>query len=132
MCPLFGGFTVCAPDRDQRGSLLCIFSFFLFNIGIVHHFDMVNHLDMMETWHMRTPSMCSCSPASSFPGLQKAGQGPGNKAMHSLDLTSLVDSWAQDYSRTSEQRTGLLSFVRRLSLSRRFNYESSNNVLIII
>ena len=37
---------------------------------------MVNHLDTVETGHsMRTPSMCSCSLASSFPGLQKAVLG---------------------------------------------------------
>ena len=58
----------------------------------VHHFDTVNHLDTVETGHMRIPSMCSCPPASSFPGLRKAGQGPGNNATHSLDLTSFVDS----------------------------------------
>ena len=38
------------------------------NIGIVHHFDTVNHLDTVETGHMRTPSTCSRPPASSFPG----------------------------------------------------------------
>ena len=40
----------------------------------------------VETGHMRTPSMCSCPPASSFPGLHKAGWGPGNEATHPLDL----------------------------------------------
>ena len=63
---------VCVPDRDQSSSLLCISSFFLFNIGIVHHFDTVNHLDTVETGHMWTPSTCSRPPASSFPGLRKA------------------------------------------------------------
>ena len=49
---------VCVPDRDQSSSLLCISSYFIF--GIVHHFDMVNHLDTVETGHsMRTPSMCA-------------------------------------------------------------------------
>ena len=38
---------------------------------------------------MQTPSTCSRSPGSSFPGLQKAERGPRNKATHSLDLTSL-------------------------------------------
>ena len=63
-----------------------------FNIGIVHHFDTVNHLDTGETGHMQTPSTCSYSPASSFPGFRKAGRGPGNEATHSLYLTSLMDS----------------------------------------
>ena len=31
---------------------------------------------------MLTPSTCSGSPASSFPGLQKAGRGLGNEATH--------------------------------------------------
>ena len=78
---------VCVPDRDQSSSLLCISSYFLFNIGIVHHFDTVNHLDMVETGHMLTPSTCSCSPASSFPGLRKAGRGAGNEATHSSGHT---------------------------------------------
>ena len=77
---------VCVPDRDQSSSLLCISSSFLLNIGIVHHFDTVNHLDTVETGHMWTPSTCSCPPASSFPGLRKAGWGPGNEATHPLDL----------------------------------------------
>ena len=63
---------------------------------------MVNHLDAVGMGHMRTPSSCSRSPASSFPGLQKAGWGPGNEATHPLDLTSLVDGWAQDYHLTGE------------------------------
>ena len=37
---------VCVSDRDQSSSLLCISSSFLFNVGIVRHFDMVNHLDI--------------------------------------------------------------------------------------
>ena len=73
---------VCGPDRDQSSSLLCISSSFLFNVGIVHHFDTVNHLDTVETGHMLTPSTCLRLPASSFPGLRKAGQEPGNEAMH--------------------------------------------------
>ena len=40
---------VCVPDRDQSSSLFCISSSFLFNVGIVRHFDMVNHLDTVET-----------------------------------------------------------------------------------
>ena len=47
---------VCVPDRDQNSSLLCISSSFLFNIGIVHHFDMVNHLDTVETMQAYTDS----------------------------------------------------------------------------
>ena len=78
---------VCVPDRDQNSSLLCISSSFLFNCGIVRHFDTVNHLDTVETGYMLTPSTCSGSPASSFPGLRKAGQGPGNEAMHSSGCT---------------------------------------------
>ena len=48
---------------------------------------------------MLTPSTCSHSQASLFPGLQKAGWGPGNEAMHSL---SLMDGWARDYLLTGE------------------------------
>ena len=40
---------VCVPDRDQSSSLLCISSFFLLNIAIVHHCDMVHHLGTLET-----------------------------------------------------------------------------------
>ena len=78
---------VCVPDRDQSSSLLCISSSFLFNIGIVHHFDTVNHLDMVKTGYVLTPSTCSRSPASLFPGWWKAGQGPGNEATHSSGRT---------------------------------------------
>ena len=78
---------VCVPDGDESSSLLCISSSFLFNIGIVHHFDAVNHLDTVETRHMRIPSMCSRSQASLLPGLRKAWWGCGNDATHSLDLT---------------------------------------------
>ena len=42
-------------------------------------------------------SMCSGSPASSFPGLQKAGQGAGNEATHLSGLTGescYVSTWA--------------------------------------
>ena len=63
-----------------------ISSSFLFNIGIVHHFDAVNYLDTVETGSMRTPGTCSRPPASSFPGLRKAGWGPRNDATHPLDL----------------------------------------------
>ena len=47
---------------------------------------------------MRTPSTCSRSPASSFPGLRKAGRGPGNEATHPLDLwtaTQVSKIWCQ-------------------------------------
>ena len=44
---------VCVPDRDQSSSLFCISSSFLFNVGIVSHFDTVNHLDIR--WR---PGMC--------------------------------------------------------------------------
>ena len=37
---------VCVLDRDQSSSLFCISSSFLFNVGIVGHFDTVNHLDI--------------------------------------------------------------------------------------
>ena len=50
---------VCVPDRDQSSLLFCISSSFPFKIGIVHHFDTVNHLDTVETGHMRNPSTCS-------------------------------------------------------------------------
>ena len=102
---------VCVHDRDQSSSLLCVSSSFLFNIGIVHHFDTINHLDTVETRHMRTPSMCSRSPASSFPGLRKAWMTKfslltlkllGNDVTHSLDLASLMDGWARDNHLTGE------------------------------
>ena len=86
------------PDWDQSSSLPCISSSFLFNIGIVYHFDTVNHLDMVETGHMRTPSTCSRPPASLFPGWRKAGRGPGNEATHPLDLwtaTQMSKIWCQ-------------------------------------
>ena len=35
---------------------------------------------------MRTPSTCSRPPVFSFPGLRKAGRGPGNKATRPLHL----------------------------------------------
>ena len=53
-----------------------------FSALLSHHFDTVNHLDTVETGHIRTPSTCSHPPASSFPGLRKAGRGPENEAMH--------------------------------------------------
>ena len=45
--------------------------------GIVQHFDVVNHLDTVETGHMQTPCTCLCP---------QAGQGPENEALHPLDL----------------------------------------------
>ena len=39
---------------------------------------------------MLTPSTCSGSPASSFPGLRKAGRGAGNEATHSDRLSAQV------------------------------------------
>ena len=80
------------PNKDQSSSLLCISSSFLFNTGIVHHFDTVNHLDTVETRHVLTPSTCSRSPACPFPGLQKAGQRHGKEA---TDFTSLT-KWVRD------------------------------------
>ena len=50
-------------------------------IGIVHHFDMVNHLDTVETGHMRVhqpPCSQDC---------EKAGQGLGTRL-------SSMDGWA--------------------------------------
>ena len=70
---------VCVPDRDQNSSLLSISSSFLFNIGGVHHFDMVNHLDTVVTGHMQTPSTCSRSPASSFQYCEKLDGGLGTR-----------------------------------------------------
>ena len=61
-----------------------ISSSFLFNIGIVHHFDTVNHLDTVETGHMQTPSTCSCPPASPQ-DCEKLGGGLGMR-LHTLDL----------------------------------------------
>ena len=49
--------------------------------GIVQCFDMVNHLDTVETGHMQTPSTCLHSPASLFQGLEKAGGGGGGLEM---------------------------------------------------
>ena len=37
-------------------------------------------------------STCSGSPASSFPGLRKAGRGAGNEATHSSGLTATGES----------------------------------------
>ena len=71
---------------ETKAVHFCAFPALFYNIGIVHHFDTVNHLDTVETGHMQTPSMCSRPPASSFTGLRKAGQGPGNEATHPLDL----------------------------------------------
>ena len=46
---------------------------------------------------MRTQSTCSHPPASLFPGLCKAGRGPGNEATHPLDLwtaaTQVSEIW---------------------------------------
>ena len=35
-------------------------------------------------------STCSDSPASSFPGLRKAGRGAGNEATHSSGMSGLI------------------------------------------
>ena len=35
-------------------------------------------------------STCSGSPASSFPGLRKAGRGAGNEATHSSGMSGLI------------------------------------------
>ena len=40
---------VYVPHKEQSGSTLCISSSFLFNVVIVHHFNMVNTLDMVES-----------------------------------------------------------------------------------
>ena len=74
-------------ETKACSSLFCVSSSFLFKVGIVHRFVTVNHLDMVETGHMLTPSTCSRSPASSFPVLRKAGRGPGNEATHSSGRT---------------------------------------------
>ena len=76
---------VYIPDRDQSSSLLCISS--SINVGIVHHFYMVNHLNTVESRHVLTPSAYLHSPASSFPGWRKAGRRPGNEATHSSERT---------------------------------------------
>ena len=60
---------VHVPDGDQSSSLLGISNSFLFNIGIVHHFDMVNHLDTVETGlqahvHVHQPPRCQVRPVS--------------------------------------------------------------------
>ena len=52
----------------------------LFNIGIVHHFDTVNHLDTVETGHMQTPSTCSRSQ-----DFEKLGRGLGMRLYTHLD-----------------------------------------------
>ena len=51
---------------------------FYLTLVIVRRFDTVNHLDIR--WRLLTPNTCSGSPASSFPGLRKAGQAAGNGA----------------------------------------------------
>ena len=50
----------CIPDRDQSGSILRISSFFLFNNGIVRHFNTVNNSDTAEAGHKRALDTCSC------------------------------------------------------------------------
>ena len=57
---IFKKIGTCVPNRDQSGSILPISSFFLFNIDIVYHFNMVNHLDTAEAGHTRALDMCSC------------------------------------------------------------------------
>ena len=80
---------VCVSDGDQSSSLICISSFFLFNVGIVHHFNTVSHLDTMESGHTLTPSTCSRSPESSFPGWRKGGRGPGNEATNCAQVSEI-------------------------------------------
>ena len=65
--------------RQWHGNLKEIMYVYLIQTKAVHT---VNHLDMVETGHVLTPSTCSRSPASLFPGLRKAGWGPGNEATH--------------------------------------------------
>ena len=81
---------VCVPDRDQSSSLFCISSSFLFNIGIVSHFDMVNRLDIR--WR---PGMCWLQAhvrVHQPPRSQDSEKpGPGNEAMHPLDSVWTVD-----------------------------------------
>ena len=73
---------------------------------------------------MRTTSTCSCPPASSFPGLRKAGRGPGNEAMHPLDLwtaTQVSKLWCQItrtlLRRLDEVSQSVIYFVRPVSYS---------------
>ena len=40
---------VCVPHRQQSGSILRFSSSFLFNVGIVYHFNTVNTSDMVES-----------------------------------------------------------------------------------
>ena len=56
--------------------------FYLINIGIVHHFDTVNHLDTVETAHSK-----HVFAFTSFlvPRIAKVGRRPGNEATHPLD-----------------------------------------------
>ena len=88
----------CVPDRDQSSSLFCISSSFLFNIGIIHHFDMVNHLDTVETGHVVTPSMCSChQPPCSRDG-EKLGGGLGTR-QHNFNTVNTSDTVESGYTR---------------------------------
>ena len=108
---------MCVPDKDQSSSLFCISSSFLFNVGIVRHFDMVNHLDIR--WR---PGICGLQarvrvhqpPRSSFEGLRKAGRGPGNEATHPLDSVWTVDGKARDYYLTGRTLLHRLDEVRQL------------------
>ena len=54
---------------------------------------MVNDLDMVETGHKHVFAFTSLF----IPRIAKSWAGPGNKATHSLDVTSLIDGWARDY-----------------------------------
>ena len=47
------------PWRTIAPTLLHFKLFTKLNVGIVHHFGTVNHLDVVETRHMRTPNTCS-------------------------------------------------------------------------
>ena len=100
---------MCVPERDQNNSLLCISSSFLFNIGIVHHFHTVNHFDTVETGHMRTPSTCSRSPASSFQGLRKLGGGLGTRLrIHLISVWTAHDLTGQTLLRGLDEVSQLL------------------------
>ena len=69
----------CIPGWGQSSSLLCISTSFLFKIGIVHHFDMVNWW-----WSGICGLLARARDHQPFvPRIAKVRWGPANEAAHS-------------------------------------------------
>ena len=45
---------MCTPSEAKQFSTLCLSSSFLFNVVIIHHFNTVNTLDMVESGYLQT------------------------------------------------------------------------------